>query len=48
MRIINPDLAKGDKVVVKGGPFKGLEGELLRWKRKVELWSICRVSLLYQ
>ena len=49
MRIINPDLAKGDKVVVKGGPFKGLEGELLRVEEKsrvvVNLQGIIAVSV---
>lgn len=46
---INPDLAKGDKVVVTDGPFKGIEGELIRVEDKskvvVNLQGIVAISI---
>ena len=49
MRVINFDLAKGDKVIVKDGPFKGIEGELIRVEDKsrvvVNLQGIIAVSV---
>lgn len=49
VRVINPDLAKGDKVIVKEGPFKGIEGELIRVEDKsrvvVNLQGIIAVSV---
>lgn len=34
VNVINTDLAKGDRVIVKEGPFKGIEGELMRVEDK--------------
>lgn len=49
INIINPDLEKGDKVIVIEGPFKGIEGELVRVENKskviVNLKGIVAVSV---
>lgn len=34
INVINPRLAKGDRVVVTKGPLKGIEGELMRVENK--------------
>jgi len=49
VKIINTELEKGDRVVVKEGSFKGIEGELIRVENKskvvVHLEGIIAISV---
>lgn len=49
VNVVNPNLAKGDRVVVTKGPLKGIEGELIRVEDKsrvvVNLQGIIAVSV---
>lgn len=49
VHIVNSEFSKGDRVIVKEGPFKGIEGELIRVENKsrvvVNLQGIIAVSV---